>query len=249
MKRERVVFFGVPLDPWTMNETVGEIDRRVQRGQFTQHVVVNTAKLVYMQQDPELLESVASCDIINVDGMGVVWGGRSMGLPIPERVAGIDLFYRLLDLAERRGYRVFFLGARPEVVERAVSKIQSGYPRLNIAGWHHGYFWDKEDDLVAKVKGSAAELLFVAVTSPMKEKFIARRGQELGVKFVMGVGGTFDVVAGLVKRAPLWMQNAGLEWFFRVLQEPRRMWKRYAVTNSKYAWMLLREKARLIFHA
>jgi N-acetylglucosaminyldiphosphoundecaprenol N-acetyl-beta-D-mannosaminyltransferase len=154
-----------------------------------------------------------------------------------------------LDLAGERGYRVFFLGARPEVVERAVSEIRSRYPRLNIAGWHHGYFWDKEDDLVAKVKACGAEMLFVAVTSPMKEKFIARRGQELGVNFVMGVGGTFDVVAGLVKRAPLWMQKAGLEWFFRVLQEPRRMWKRYAVTNSKYAWMLLREKARLIFHA
>ena len=238
----RVTLFGVPIDSWTMEQTVTEIERRLDCQSFTQHVVVNVAKLVHMKDDPGLDEAVRSCDIINVDGMGVVWGAAFLGVSVPERVAGIDLFERLLELASRREEPVFFLGAKPEILERAVVNLQQRYPKLKIAGWHHGYFWDDEQSVVDKVRNSGAALLFVAITSPKKEQFINRHRKDLGVRFAMGVGGTFDIMAGMTKRAPLWMQRAGLEWFFRVLQEPRRMWKRYLVTNSLFAWMLLREK-------
>lgn len=238
----RITFLGVSLDPWTMEETVSEIGHRLDRDEFTQHVVVNVAKIVNMRNDPNLRDSVISCDIINVDGMGVRWGARFLGLKIPERVAGIDLFDRLLELASVRRESVFLLGAKPDVLEGAVRNLQSRFPRLSIAGWHHGYF-DRQDEkkVVETIRNSGARLLFVAISSPKKERFINEHRHALGVRFAMGVGGTFDIVAGKTKRAPQWMQNAGLEWFFRVLQEPRRMWKRYLVTNAKYAWLLAKE--------
>lgn len=232
------------MHPWTMQQTVDEICRRIEAGVFTQHVVVNVAKVVNMRRDPALYEAVNGCDIINIDGMGVVWGARLLGIDVPERVAGIDLFFRLLDVAQQRGYSAFFLGARQHVVDEAVQRLQQRYPELKIAGWHHGYFWEHEEEVVREIAASGADLLFVAVTSPKKEQFIHRWKDRLGVRFAMGVGGTFDIVAGKTKRAPQWMQNAGLEWFFRVLQEPRRMWKRYLVTNSRFAGLLLQERLR-----
>ena len=136
------------------------------------------------------------------------------------------------------------LGAKPAVVEEAVSNIRRPFPALRIAGAHHGYFWHDEAAVVEKIRQSGATLLFVGITSPKKEEFISRHGDRLGVKFVMGVGGTFDVVAGKTTRAPQWMQQSGLEWLYRLIQEPRRMRKRYLLTNSEYAWLILREKLR-----
>jgi N-acetylglucosaminyldiphosphoundecaprenol N-acetyl-beta-D-mannosaminyltransferase len=221
-----------------MDETVSWIANRVEAHEFTQHVVVNVAKLVNMQTDRELAESVRACDIVNIDGMGVVWAARLLGADVPERVAGIDLFGRLLALAAQRGFPVFLLGAKPEIVAEVAARSVAAYPGLNIAGIHHGYFSDDERAVVEHIRRSGARMLFVAMTSPKKENFINRWRDELGVDFVMGVGGTFDVVAGKVRRAPRWMQQAGMEWLYRVLQEPRRMWKRYLVTNSRFALML-----------
>lgn len=240
--REMIEFMGCRMHPWTMQETVEEIQRRILAGQFTQHVVVNVAKLVNMRKDAELKASVESCDIVNIDGMGVVWGARFIGHEVPERVAGVDLFHELLAMSAREGFKVFLLGAKEDVVAETARRVADEYPGLNLVGFHHGYFWDDETAVVEKVRSSGADLLFVAISSPKKENFIARWREKLGVKFVMGVGGTFDVVAGRVKRAPHWMQRAGLEWFYRVLQEPGRMWKRYLVTNAKFTWYLIREK-------
>ena len=239
---QRIKFLDVPMDVASMKETVRVIDERIKKGMFTQHVVVNVAKLVAMTKDAKLRESVESCDIINIDGMGIVWGARLLGFDIPERVSGVDLFFELLTLASQRGYPVFLLGAKERIVEKTVSILKEKYPKLIIAGFNHGYFWDDEERVVKKIKNSGARLLFVAISSPKKEIFINKWKQDLGVDFVMGVGGTFDVVAGKVKRAPVWMQNCGLEWLFRVIQEPRRMWKRYLVTNSIFLGMLLRAK-------
>ena len=235
-----VDFMGIKMHSATMLETVNVISNRIEQNIFTQHVVVNVAKIVNMKKDPVLRESILSCDIINIDGMGVVFGARMKGINIPERVAGVDLFLELLKKAEEKVFPVFFLGARQDVVEETVRRLQQSYPNLNIAGYHHGYFWDDEKTIVEKIKKSEAYLLFVAITSPKKENFINKWKDQLGVRFVMGVGGSFDVISGKVERAPQRMQNAGLEWFFRVIQEPRRMWKRYLVTNSKFAWLLLR---------
>ena len=223
-----------------MAQTVEFIGSAIAEGRFIQHGVVNVAKLVHMRQDAELKAAVDSCDIVNIDGMGVVWGARLMGIDVPERVTGIDLFHELLSLSQARGHGVFLLGATQDVVALAATKIAEMYPALNIAGVHHGYFWDDQAEVVETVRRSGAQLLFVAVSSPLKEKFIARWRDQLGVTFVMGVGGTFDVVAGKVRRAPLWMQRMGLEWFYRLVQEPGRMWKRYLVTNVKFGVLMVR---------
>ena len=227
-----------------MSESVSYIKNRIKGGEFTQHCVINVAKVVSAQSDLELKESVNSCHIVNIDGMGVVLGARFLGHSVPERVAGVDLFHELLEMSATNHFSVFLLGAKDDVVSTAASKVKALYPGLKVAGYHHGYFWDDEAALVEKVRASGAQLLFVAITSPMKENFINRWRDQLGVTFVMGVGGTFDVVAGKVKRAPLWMQKYGLEWLYRVIQEPGRMWKRYLTTNSKFAWLLIKEKLK-----
>ncbi|WP_181309232.1 WecB/TagA/CpsF family glycosyltransferase [Paraburkholderia sp. BL18I3N2] len=235
---KRIEVFGCPMDAATMDETVAEISTRIAARKFTQHVAVNVAKLVHMQTDTELAKSVRCCDMISIDGMGIVWAARVLGHAVPERVAGVDLFNRLLAEAARQEFPVYLLGATEEVVARVAMLCADWYPGLRIAGYHHGYFGDDHQGVVDQIRESGARLLFVAITSPTKENFINRWRESLGVDFVMGVGGTFDVVAGKVSRAPRWMQTAGLEWLFRVLQEPRRMWRRYLVTNSKFAVML-----------
>jgi N-acetylglucosaminyldiphosphoundecaprenol N-acetyl-beta-D-mannosaminyltransferase len=235
---KKIKMFGCTMDSISMEETVEKIVGRVRTRRFTQHVVVNVAKLVNMQSDARLAESVRACDIVNIDGQGVVWGARLLGHHVPERVAGCDLFDHLLRAAARNGFPVYLLGATEEVIDKTVKNCLASYPGLQVAGYHHGYFWNDEQGVVNEIKRSGARLLFVAITSPKKEIFIDRWKDALGVDFVMGVGGTFDVVAGKVKRAPRWMQSMGLEWFFRVVQEPGRMWRRYLVTNSRFAFML-----------
>jgi len=241
---QSIRFLDTDMHTASMAQTVALIEQRLEARQFTQHVVVNVAKLVHMQTDSALADSVKSCDIVNIDGMGVVWGARFCGHQVAERVAGVDLFHQLLALSNRNAYPVFLLGATAEVVQKTAEVVQVQNPGIKIAGYHHGYFWDDEQAVVDAIRASGARLLFVAITSPKKENFINQWREQLGVDFVMGVGGTFDVVAGKVSRAPVWMQNAGLEWFYRVLQEPGRMWKRYLQTNSQFAWLLLQEKFR-----
>jgi len=243
---KRINLLGSPMDSATMLESVELIKKRILAKKFTQHVVVNVAKIVNMRKDKTLAESVTQCDIINIDGMGVVWGARFLGCKVPERVAGVDLFYCLNAMAEREKLTVFYLGAKQEVVEETAIRMTQKHPDLKIAGTHHGYFWDDEEEVVNKIKDSGAQLLFVAITSPKKENFINKWKDKLGVNFVMGVGGTFDVVSGKVERAPVWMQKYGLEWLYRVIQEPRRMWKRYLVTNSVFALLLIKAKFGMI---
>lgn len=240
-----VEMMGVRMNPLTMDETLVWIADRIDAGTFTQHTVVNVAKIVSMQADVRLRDAVLACDLVNIDGMGVVWGARLMGIDVPERVAGIDIFVKLLHLAVERQWSVFLLGARKEVVQATAARIQQDLPRLRIAGSHHGYFWDNEEEVVDRIHASGADLLFVAITSPRKEQFIDRWRERLGVRFAMGVGGSFDVLAGKTRRAPTWMQNYGLEWLFRMAQEPKRMARRYLVTNARFAWMLARARWRM----
>lgn len=241
------MFLNSPMDVTSMDDTVSQIEDAIYHQQFIQHVVVNVAKLVNMQQDHVLATSVTECDIINIDGMGVVWGARFCGHKVSERVAGIDLFHRLVEMSADRSLPIFLLGAQEEVVTKVAKTLSQQHSGLTIAGYHHGYFWDDEQAVVDKIKKSEAKLLFVAITSPRKENFINKWQNELNVNFVMGVGGTFDVVAGKVKRSPKWMQSSGLEWLYRIIQEPKRMWKRYLITNSTFAWLIIREKSRILF--
>lgn len=238
----RAQVLGCPIDRLDMDATLSEVERVIASRRFTQHVSINTAKLVTLRGDPELRSIVEGCGLISADGAGVVWASRLLKDPLPERVAGIDLMNRLLDRAEESGYSVYFLGARPEVLALALERIRARHPRLAIAGARDGYFADSEAaEVAAAIRATGADIVFVAMTSPRKEYFLGAHGEQLGAPFVMGVGGSIDVVAGVTRRAPAAWQRVGLEWLYRLLQEPRRLFRRYAVTNARFAWMLGRE--------
>ena len=240
----RTMFLGMPIDPLTFDQTVEVARRAMLTRQPVQHVALNVAKLVKARTDPELRRDVSESDLVGVDGTGIVWGARALGIRIPERVAGVDLMERLLAICARDSFRPYFLGARPQVLERAMEVAKARWPGLTFAGSHDGYFeLEDEADVVADIRASQADCLFIAMPTPRKERFLHRYRRALGVPFIMGVGGSLDVLAGTVRRAPPVMQRAGLEWLYRTWQEPRRMWWRYASTNAAYAGLLGREIA------
>jgi N-acetylglucosaminyldiphosphoundecaprenol N-acetyl-beta-D-mannosaminyltransferase len=242
---QRITMMGCQVDNLSMEETLVKVEEFIRSGQPHQHVVVNVDKLVKASRDPDLRRIINECALINVDGMPVVWASRLLGKPLKERVAGVDLFEALMQRAGEKGWRVFLLGARDEVVQAVRSTYERKYPRLVVAGCRDGYFSDAQEAQVAEqVRASRADLLFVAISSPKKEQFLGRWQGAMQVPFAMGVGGTFDVAIGRVRRAPRWMQKAGLEWFFRFLQEPRRMFRRYFIDDMAFIWLLIKEMAR-----
>ncbi len=239
----RQQFLDIPLDLLTMDQTVQRCGELIQAGQPTQHVVVNAGKIVMMQDVAGLKDIIRSCALVNADGQSVVWAGRFLGLDVPERVAGIDLMERLLELAQTKRFPVFFLGATQEVLEAFTAAVVNRFPELVIAGSRNGYFHD-EAAIARQIRESGARLLLVGISSPRKEFFLADNLQAMGPLLAVGVGGSFDIWAGKTKRAPEWMQKAGLEWLYRLLQEPRRMWKRYLVGNSRFIWLVLRGRVK-----
>jgi N-acetylglucosaminyldiphosphoundecaprenol N-acetyl-beta-D-mannosaminyltransferase len=242
---KRITLMGCRIDNLSMEETLRKVAGFIRSGQPHQHVVVNVDKLVKASRDEELRRIINACALVNVDGMPVVWASRLLGKPLKERVAGVDLFEALMRRSGERGWRVFLLGARSEVVAAVAAAYGRRYPGLVIAGWRDGY-WQGEAQEAAvaeRIRASGADLLFVAIGSPRKEQFLGRWQETMRIPFAMGVGGTFDVAIGRVKRAPRWMQRAGLEWFYRFLQEPRRMFHRYFIEDMAFIWLLLKEMA------
>lgn len=238
--------FDLPIDVLTMAESIIRIKNSIEKNEYIHHVVVNAAKIVNAQKDSVLKESIVNCDMINADGQAVVWASRLLKKPLPERVAGIDLMEELVKLSAINNYRIFFLGAKEEVVKSVVRKYSTLYGVEIIAGYRNGFFDSKDQESVAlQISQSQPHILFVAITSPKKEIFLNNYKHIIKVPFCMGVGGSFDVIAGVVKRAPIWMQKTGLEWLFRVIQEPGRMWKRYLFTNTIFLKMVLKEKLSL----
>lgn len=241
----RIEMMGCFIDNLSMEETLQTIEGFIHSGKPHQHVVVNVDKLVKASRDAELRQIINDCALINVDGMPVVWASRLLGKGLKERVAGVDLFEALMKRSAEKGWRVFLLGAKEEVVSGVKTLYEKKYAGLTVAGYRNGY-WKAEEEasVVEQIKEAKADLLFVAISSPKKEHFLGRYQAEMKIPFAMGVGGTFDVAVGKVKRAPVWMQKAGLEWFYRFLQEPRRMFKRYFVDDMAFFWLLLREAGK-----
>ncbi|MFF8865132.1 WecB/TagA/CpsF family glycosyltransferase [Streptomyces sp. NPDC015139] len=242
---DRQSLFGVELDPLTMDETVERCLEAVRDGKKLEIGVVNAAKLVNMRRDQRLARAVAGCDLVLADGQAVVWAGRVLRAPLPERVAGIDLFLRLLGEAESAGMSVYFLGAKQDVLERMLLRVADRFPGLKVAGSRNGYFDDSEQEAIADgIARSGARMLFLGMTSPKKEIFTAAHGERTGARVVHGVGGSFDILAGVTKRAPEVWQRWGMEWLYRALQEPRRLGRRYVTTNAAFLLMTAREYFR-----
>jgi N-acetylglucosaminyldiphosphoundecaprenol N-acetyl-beta-D-mannosaminyltransferase len=238
----RTNFLGSPIDLLTFDETVALAVEAMLTRKPVQHVAINVAKLVKMRSDAELRRDVTESHIIGIDGAGIVIGARALGIKVPERVAGIDLMQRLLAICSVQHFRPYFFGARRSVLERAIKNAYRYWPGLELAGCSDGYFGQEEEaEIVENIQKSRADCLFIGIPTPRKERFLHRYRDDLGVPFIMGVGGSFDVLAGHVSRAPRGMQRAGLEWLYRVYQEPKRMWWRYFSTNAVYAGLLGKE--------
>ena len=229
----------------SMDETVRRVEEIIKNGVPTQHVVINASKVNLMEKDPELRKIVNGCPLINADGASILWAAKKLGVPLKERVTGIDLFLKLVKLANEKGYKIYLFGAKEEVVKKVKGIFEAQYPNLQIVGYRNGYFSEQdEEQIVADMANSGADMMFVAFSSPKKEYWVNKYLKKLNIPFVMGVGGSFDVVAGVTDRAPKWMQDHSLEWFYRFIQEPRRMWKRYIVGNAKFVSLTYKYKRK-----
>ncbi len=241
---DRAVVLGCAIDRLDMEQTLKRCQAIIEHGAFAQQVSINAAKLVALRADPTLRDIVSRCALVNADGQSVVWASRLLGDPLPERVAGIDLMHALIEMAASEGYGVYILGAQRKVLQAAVQRLRETHPGLSIVGYRDGYFTEDEGPLVASaIRDSKADILFVAMSSPRKESWLGQHGPTLNVPFAMGVGGSIDIVAGVTRRAPSAWQRLGMEWLYRLLQEPRRMFRRYLGTNLRFGLLVIREMA------
>jgi len=238
---ERTTIAGCPVDILDFESAVIEICRRIDMRVATHVVFVNAAKVVKYNKNESLRQVMDRADLLLADGMPIVWASKLGHKPLAERVAGIDLMERMIAVSAARGYKVFLLGATEEVVRKTVSVLRERFATLEIAGYRNGYFTpDDEPSIIAEINASGADLLFLGMGTPQKEFWADLNISKLEVPICQGVGGSFDVVAGFTKRAPSWMQTRGLEWFYRFLQEPGRMWRRYLCTNAAFLYLLAR---------
>lgn len=243
--RARSQVLGISIDPLTMTQVLSRCTDTVDSGGYLSIGVVNAAKVVAMRRDPGLRRAVTECQMVLADGQSVVWASRMLRVPLPERVAGIDLFLALLAEAERRGDRVYFLGARPDVLAAMMDSVARTFPALVVAGARDGYFTaDQEPEVAAEINRVGTDLLFLGMSSPKKELFLSQWGELTSACVVHGVGGSFDILAGITQRAPLRYQKLGLEWLYRAQQEPIRLGRRYLKTNMSFIAMVGREVFR-----
>lgn len=242
---KRVKMCGTVVDALSYDETVALVEKYIVRKAPLHLVGLNADKVNQMRKNPKLAQIISGCGIVNADGASIVMASRFLGHPVPERVTGIDLMYSLLALSEKKGYRVFLLGARQEVIQKTKENLQSQYPKLQIAGARNGYFSETEwPEVASKIKAAEPDIVFVGITSPKKEYFIEFLQKSCIPCVLMGVGGSFDVVSGRIPRAPQWMQQANLEWLFRLWKEPRRLFGRYFFGNISFICFVLKEKLR-----
>lgn len=233
LKLHTVNLLGTKVFALRMDEVLDIAKQYITNRQKLTIGVVNVAKMVNMQKDPELRTSLNEADLVLADGLPIIWVSRMLGDPLPERVTGIDIMFGLLRQASKKHYSVYFLGAEPEVLRKTIETVKKDYPGIIVAGYRDGYFDEDEEQSVADdIRDSQADILFVGISSPKKENFLRKWRDFIDVPVCHGVGGSFDVLAGVTQRAPLRIQKCGMEWFHRLIQEPRRMWKRYLFTNA-----------------
>ena len=240
----QIKLFGISIDNLTPLEVLNRVQKTISNNQQVHLEGVNASKIVDMQHDKVLYDSVVNSSLITPDGQSIVWASKMLGNPLKGRVAGIDLMHNLVAMAHQKKQKIYLLGAKQQVVEKVANTYAKKYSPELVAGYRNGYFSPQQEAQIAKdISDSNAQMLFVGIASPLKEHFIHKHKEALkNINLIMGVGGSFDVISGITKRAPLWMQNAGLEWFYRFAQEPKRMWKRYLVGNTTFIYLVLKEK-------
>lgn len=246
----RVQLLGVRFHNLTTLETADQIEDFIRDGRPRMILARNAAIRVMEDQDQWLHHVYETSDLVTVDGMAFVYLGKLFGRPLKEMTGGPGLWYEVLRRAALKGYRVFFLGAREEILRAAVTRLQQQYPGLHIVGCHDGYFKTAdEDEIVETIRQSGAQILMVGMSPPMKERFLAKHLHRMNVPACIGIGGAIDLFAGVCTLAPAWMRILCLEWLYRVWQEPRRLLRRYVVSNTRFLLLVIKQLLRFGGHA
>ncbi len=239
-KVSTVSIFGIPFSKMGMDETVHYLTASIEAGEQHHVVTANPIMVMAALENPGFAKVMSRADLIVPDGAGVVWAARYCGSPVAERVTGFDLMHRLLKEGEKRRWRVYLLGTSQDIIESAAEKLQLQYPQVKIVGYRNGFFTSEQDEeIIEEIRSLAPHLLFVA-RGMEKEGWNADYKEKLGVPFIMGVGGSFDVVSGKLKRAPGVFQKLKLEWLYRLLQEPSRYKRMLAL--PKFVVKVIRNK-------
>lgn len=246
--RKLVVVLGTPIDDLNLSEALDRIEQMIQVGRTSGRVhqvaTVNADFVVQALFDPELRYLLQNADLLTADGMPLVWGIRLLGVPSPGRVTGADLVPALAERAAEHGLSIYFLGGAPGVAIRAADLLKKKYPQLKVAGVHSPSFrpiLEMDTSFLEEIRSARPDILLVAFGNPKQEKWIGMYGRQLGIPVMIGVGGSLDFVAGQTRRAPEWMQRAGLEWLYRLLQEPRRLLRRYVIDLVIFSSFFLRQ--------
>jgi N-acetylglucosaminyldiphosphoundecaprenol N-acetyl-beta-D-mannosaminyltransferase len=234
--------FGIKIHPLYKSEFLSIIESGLEKKGKLIQIGVNSASINEIVRNEKLSEAINNADLINIDGISVVWALRLMGHKIPERVATPDLANDVLAMAEDKGFSVFLFGARETVILSCKEKLLETFPNLKISGCRNGYYQpEEESSIVELINRVQPDILLIGMPSPQKELFFQSYKNQLSSNYILGVGGYFDIIAGITKRAPVWMQKIGMEWFFRFLQEPVRLFRRYLLGNAQFVWLVIRE--------
>ena len=239
--------FNIKVNPLYRAEFLSIVESNLKNGHKIVQNGVNAATINGIVKNEKFRNALNNSDLINIDGMSVVWALSFLGYDIPERVACPDLAIDILRMAERQNYTVFFLGAQETCLCLCQKRLLNIFPRLIIAGSRNGYYHEEEEEeIIEMINRANPDIIFLGMPSPKKELFAEKYRHILTAKYLFGVGGLFEILSGLKKRAPQWMQNIGMEWFYRFLQEPGRMWRRYLVGNSHFIWLVFKERIKLL---
>lgn len=249
MTKNKVNICNILIDNVTMQETLNAIEGFIAEGKPCYMTTPNIDHIMLYQADPEFALCYDEGALCVADGMPILWAANFLGTPLKEKVSGSDLVPRVCELADQKGYKLFFLGGRPGAADAATEKLCKSLMNLKVVGKYAPPFGFEKDDIELKkivrmIKEARPDILFVGLGAPKQEKWIKKYYQELGVPVSMGVGVTFEFIAGIVKRAPKWMQMAGLEWFWRLCMEPGRLWKRYLIDDMQFFGLVLKQKMK-----
>ena len=235
---EQAEILGVKVDAVTMAQAVERVEKLIDAQKNSIVATVNAEMLLRATKDDDFKKILNSAELVVPDGAGAVWAARHLGYEMPERVAGFDLVQELMKIAPTKGYKFFLFGASPGIADKAALKAQELYHGIKIVGTRNGYFTaDDEPEIIAQIKNAKPDILLAALGVPKQEKWLTAHKDELNVPVSIGVGGTFDVMAGVVKRAPIWMQRAKLEWLYRALLQPSRAGRLIAL--PKFVWKVI----------
>lgn len=242
-----VSIYGIPFSKLNMADTVRFLTERVDNRTLTHVITGNPIMVMAAIENPVYDQAMRAAELVVPDGTGVVWAASRVGQPVAERVAGYDLMHELLRVGETRGWRVFLLGTSQEVIEETAKRLKQQYPRITIAGYRNGFFGpDQDEEVISQVRAAQPDLLFVARSVETQEPWLSQHKFALGVPIMMGVGGSFDVIAGVVKRAPVVFQRLRLEWFYRLMKQPTRYKRMLAL--PKFAVKVMRDKENVTKH-